>query len=231
MWSPRQVPLAIAAAIALMGCGSQGTPSGKADKAAASLTFAFRSIGPSGYIDQTLEVSNNATKGVRPTLKIVPLDAAGQRVPGITVQTAFGTDRGKVAVPARASVLDIVRFVGRRRYEVEDVRVSVRQATPADIAPQTEPVEVTRLAADGREVAADEPVQALRVDNPNSGPVVVRVVLVTYDLPPDGEPQHYESAISLPGRLQVAAEATRRVVLPTRLKGRAFGSVKAVPAE
>lgn len=48
-------------------------------------------------------------------------------MPDVEVRTAFGSDEGRLVVPADWAVLDVLRFEGPGAREVEDVAVRVRE--------------------------------------------------------------------------------------------------------
>jgi hypothetical protein len=181
------------------GCSSQPpAPDGS------SLSFEYQGRGPSGTIDQTLAIGNDSDVTLAPVLRLTALDADGRPMPGVTVTTVYGSDRGEVAVPAEGA-LDILRFAPEERIgEVVDVRAEVDSTSPTS-AEGGEPVEVSVLSGDGQESSKELPFAALSLDNPNPEAARVRVVHLVYDDPPPGRSQQVVSVILLAGPVEVPA--------------------------
>src|SRR3954470_4367803 len=89
------------------------------------LKFTYHAFGGEDYFDQTLEINNTGLHAVVPTLKITPLDRFGAEIPGLTVSSVFGSERGGRVLPSMWSDWDVLKFEGERASEVRDVRVEV----------------------------------------------------------------------------------------------------------
>jgi hypothetical protein len=205
-------------AISIVACGSTHT-----DRVRADLRFQFTSIAPSGFIDQTLWIENSGPKGVAPTLEFTPVDAAGNPVDGVVVQTAFGSDKGALVVPPGARVLDILRFSGEHRDDVEDVRVRATDTTEVDVSHLDHEISAERVARDGGDAGYGEPFERVVLRNPNPVAVSVRVLLLQFDPPPRGEPQQFVRARHITGLVRLAPRSRRTV----ELERTAVGSVQA----
>jgi hypothetical protein len=212
-------------AVALCGCGAPGGGTGAGPSE--DLEFAFRSLGGDDQIDQTLTIENRGDASVAPRLEITPLDGDDKPIAGLKVATAYGSDRGTHVVPGKAEVLDILRFEGARKRDVEGVSVRVASAeeVPA-VDPAPEEVEVERLGPDGNVVEYGEYHERLRILNPNDSPMPVRVVLIEYDMPPEGEAQQFVRVTPVTDLVEVPAGGESVQPLPAKLRDR-VGSVKA----
>lgn len=206
------------AALALASCGSDiGDP----------LSFKFDSKAPSGAIDQTLTLLNREHEAVAPVLDITPLDAAGRRLAGVAVHTAYGSDRGLVVVPARSLVNDVLTFRGRAAHRVRKVRVVIARRILVPGASAGDPPVVQRFDRNGTPVGTGARFDAFRVSNESASVVAARVVLLEYDHPAPGDPQQAIRVTSLTGLLKLAPRASRMFRLPAGLRDRAVGSLKA----
>jgi hypothetical protein len=219
----RRLPLAIAAALAIAGCGSSDAPERAPD--APDLRFAFELEAKPGFISQTLTIENPGDTSLAPVLELTALDAAGDPMPEVRVRTAYGSDEGRVVVPADWAVLDVLRFEGPGAREVEDVAVRVSSAEEVAIERRSEEPEVQRLDR-GRPVEYAGVFDAFRLTNPGDAEVKVRVVLIEYEDPPPGESQQWVRVTELAPLTTLAAGGKETIRLPARLRGRVIGSVK-----
>jgi hypothetical protein len=183
-----------------------------------ALAFEFQLDAPLGQISQTLTIENSGGTGLAPVLELTPLDASGEPIPGVTARTAYGSDRGEVVVPPYTAVLDVVRFDGRRKRDVEDVAVRGRRET-------AEEPEIQRLDH-GREVPYESFFDSVRVSNVDQVAIEIRVVLIEYEDPPPGESQQFIRATVLSSLLKLPPGAEKTLRLPRELRGRVIGSVK-----
>ena len=108
--------------LALVVAGGGG---GAQEPSPRDLTFEYRAYGGDDQIDQVLEITNDGTTAVVPTLDITPLDKSGQPIPGVKVSSAYGSERGERVVPAYFTDIDLLHFEGERAGDVRDVRVRV----------------------------------------------------------------------------------------------------------
>ena len=164
--------------------GSEDEP----DDATPVFATTFTRIAPQGYIDLSLEVSNPTDRPVTLTGRLVARDAAGDELPGVTVSSAYGIERGQLLLMPGGDV-DLVQLDGEGADQVADVTLEDVRQRPEDAAAAEEPIEVTGLGKDGRELTYDGAAIAARVDNPNSVAVRVRVVLLVLAAPKTGVPQ------------------------------------------
>ena len=63
-----------------------------------SVTAIYEDIGSPGYISQTVQFAYAGFGLIVFTAEYLPLDSAGDPIEGITVTTAFGSDKGTVAI-------------------------------------------------------------------------------------------------------------------------------------
>ena len=215
--------LAIAAALTIAGCGSSAAPERESD--APDLRFEFELLAGENEIDQTLTIENPGDASLAPVLELTAIDAAGDPMPAITVRTAYGSDQGRLVVPADWAVLDVLRFEGPGAREVEDVDVRVREADEVAIERPTEEAEVQRLDR-GRPVGYAGLFDAFRLTNPGDAEVKVRVALIEYENPPAGESQQWLRVTELAPLTSLAAGGRKTIRLPPRLRGGVIGSVK-----
>ena len=209
--------VAVLAALTIAACGQDVNP---------PLAFTFVSKGPTGSIDQTLTIRNREDAALAGVLAITPLDAAGKRLTGVAVHTAFGSDSGLVVVPAGALVNDVLTFRGPAAHRVREVDVTLTRTIPVSGVAVADAPSVQRLDRDGDPVGTDKPFASFRVSNDSAGAVAARVVLLEYDDPPPGQPQQAIRVTRLTGLLELAPRASRRISLPAGLRNRAVGSLK-----
>ena len=211
----------MAAALAIAACGGANEP---------DLAFDYQATAEPGYMDQTLAIENPGGTGLAPVLELTPLDASGEPIRGIRVRTAYGSDSGRVVVPPRTAVVDVLRFEGARARDVEDVRVAVREVDEVDAGTIAEAAVVQRLDRAGRPVEDFEPFHAFRVSNENDVEIDVRVVVIEWEDPPPGESQQAVRVTPVSSLLSIAPGGEETVRLPAGLRGRVVGSVKAYPS-
>jgi hypothetical protein len=220
---------AAAAVLAALALGACGGDSGASDEEPSSgdpsaLAFGFQLDAPLGQISQTLTIENRGGTGLAPVLELTPLDASGEPIPGVTAHTAYGSDRGEVVVPPYTAVLDVVRFDGRRKRDVEDVAVRVAKADEVAVESAEEP-EIQRLDH-GREVPYESFFDSVRVTNVDEVPIEIRVVLIEYEDAPPGESQQFIRATPLSSLLKLPAGGEKTLRLSRELRGGVIGSVK-----
>jgi hypothetical protein len=162
---------AVMAALALGACGGESGASDEEPRSGdpSALAFDFQLDAPLGQISQTLTIENSGETGLAPVLELTPLDASGEPIPGVTAHTAYGSDRGEVVVPPYTAVLDVVRFDGRRKRDVEDVAVRVAKADGVAAEAAGEP-EIQRLDH-GQEVHYESFFDSVRVTNVDRVPI------------------------------------------------------------
>lgn len=219
----RRLTLVIVATLTIAGCGSSDAPERSADTP--ELRFDFELESDPGFISQTLTIENPGASSLAPVLEFTALDAAGEPMPDIRVRTAYGSDKGRVVVPADWAVLDVLRFEGPGAREVEDVAVRVSRADEVAIERPSEEPEVQRLAH-GRPVEYADLFDSFRLTNPGDAEVKVRVALIEYEDAPEGESQQWVRVTQLAPLTTLAAGGEKTIRLPPRLRGRVIGSVK-----
>ena len=103
----------------------------------------------------------------------------------------------------------------------------VRNATLDELAIErpTEEAEIQRLDK-GRPVEYDHLFDSFRLTNPGDAEVDVRVALIEYELPPEGESQQWIRVTELAPLTTLAAGAKKTIRLPRQVRGRVIGSVK-----
>jgi hypothetical protein len=213
----------IVAAIAIGGCGLSDAT--ERPTAAPDLRFEFELLAGENEIDQTVTIENSGDTSLAPVLEYTPLDAAGEPMPDIQVKTAYGSDIGQLVVPADWAVLDVLRFEGRGARKVENVDVRVREADEIAIETPTEEPEIQRLDK-SRPVEYAHLFDSFRLTNPGDAEIDVRVALIEYELPPEGESQQWVRVTELAPLTTLPAGGEMTIRLPRPLRGRVIGSVK-----
>lgn len=188
-----QVAIAFMVVMTTIGC-SQGAQ-GKRETRADELSFTYHQVRPSGWMDQTLEIVNFGPSAAIPTLEITPVDRSGVALPGVTVSTAYGTDRGKVVVPAQATSLDVLVFTGSAAANVADVKVTVRGMAYVAFPAAPEDVEAQPVDNAGQPTSEFDPFDAVVLTNPTSKEVTVGLVCIIWKQPPPGQSQQAERVI------------------------------------
>lgn len=195
------------------------------------IAYEFESLGGENEMDQVLWLEHGADVGLAPKLALTPLDGEGDEIPGVKVHTAFGSDEGRLVIPPKAAVIDILRFSGKRARDVEDVELEVPSLERVETTePAPEAVDITRIDSKGRPFKAPDGggfFDAVRVDNPSAGSARVRVALIEWEDPPPGQPQQAARVTPLSDLLQVPGKDSKTITLPPELRGQVVGSVKA----
>jgi hypothetical protein len=160
---------------------------------ASSMSFQYNRITGKNLIDQQLVITNHNSRPVAPTLRFTPLDGAGHPVAGVTVTTAFGSDRGQVVVGT--SEIDILAFHGTDASAVRDVKVDVASLTAAQHAPVTRGLTDTFQDASGATVDRFSDFDKIILTNPNDADAALRIVYIVWDQPTD--PNASQQAVSV----------------------------------
>lgn len=193
----------------------------------------YEDIAPPGFIDQTVEFSNRTNVAIAVTAEFTALDIEGEPVPGITVATAFGSDRGLLVVPP-AGFYDILTFDGERVRDVTDVDIDVtamRNVEGFALVGEVEPIPIS----DGVEVTKFDVFSDIRVQNPSSSDIAVRIVCIDYDSPDPGEAQQAVEIIEVVDLISLPPKSTESVSVSSQFADRTaqlgFGcsSLKAHP--
>ena len=210
--------LAVVLAFLLAGCGL------------ADVDIAYEYSGSSGedQINQTIDVENRGKTSVAPELEITPLDKDGKEIDGLEVNTAFGIDEGRRVVPAGAVAYDVLQFEGSRERDVEDVEVVVMGAEEVELPKDAQDPEVLRYGRGGKPAEEyGDYFETFAIENEYDAPIAVRVVLIEYEDPPEGETQQFVRVTPLvDGLVRIGAGERSEHTLAPDLRGR-VGSVKA----
>jgi hypothetical protein len=219
-----RVATLLALTLALGGCTLMPTDESE-------LSFKYHAFGGEHVMDQVLEITNDGAGAVVPTLDITPLDGHGQPIDGLTVTSAFGSERGSRVLPAYFTDIDVLKFEGERAGQVRDVRVRVEKLEQVDYPAMDEEVSVERFD-DGRVVAAgDATFDAIELTNPNPDDVPVKVALIGWAAAPKGQPQQAEWVIPLSDDVVTVPARRRKLIrMPADLADRVVVSVKTYSA-
>jgi hypothetical protein len=179
------------------GCGLPGLGgSGHATSVipASSLSFHFQRIAGTDMMNQQLSITNHSGQSVVPTLRFTPVDGAEQPVAGVTVTTAYGSDRGQVVVGSKGG-LDVLAFHGVDASEVVDVKVDVTSLTVAKRIVVTRGLTIAFQDASGGTVDKFGDFDKVLLTNPNDIDATVRIVYIVWDQPTD--PKESQQAVSV----------------------------------
>ncbi|MFI1105852.1 hypothetical protein [Streptomyces melanogenes] len=205
------------------GCGLPSEVGREYGPASSDLSFSYTGISSEDEtINQTVSIHNTYLRSVVTLLSFTALDRAHQPMPQVKVTTVFGSDRGTLVSPYGYSY-DILRFSGPGQHEVADVRVKVDKvvaAAPRVVAGR-EPVTTQALDDAGHEVSRFDRFTKVRLTNPNTWPVHVRVTYLVYDQPPEGQSQQVVSATPIGGLTRVPSHGTTTI----EVKGEAATAV------
>ncbi|WP_344076338.1 hypothetical protein [Streptomyces crystallinus] len=204
------------------GCGLPSEAVGEYGPASSDLSFSYTGVSSEDEtINQTVSIHNTYRRSVVTLLSFTALDRAHQPMPQVKVTTVFGSDRGTLVSPYGYSY-DILRFSGPGQHEVADVQVKVDKVVAA--APRVvagEPVTTQALDDAGRDISRFERFSKVRLTNPNTWPVYVRVSYLVYDQPPKGQSQQVISATPIGGLTRVPSHGTTTI----EVKGEAATAV------
>ncbi|MEU9073930.1 hypothetical protein [Kitasatospora sp. NPDC048538] len=150
-------------------------------------TFEYRAHGGSGWIDQTLAITNPNAVDVAPVLAFTPVDADGRALRKVRVATAYGSDRGELVVHPDGG-FDVLNFSGPDADRVADVRVTVTKLLVLPAAGPSGYIEA-KPTRGGEAVSRFATFDAVVLENPHPEPVTRRVVHLVYDSPRPGASQ------------------------------------------
>lgn len=170
-----------------------------------SIAVSYEDIAPAGYIDQTATLSYSGQGVVVPTIRYTPVDAAGSPIEGVEVQTAFGSDRGLLALAAPGG-FDILSFHGARAPEVvavESAIVDTHQLSEATASPLGEPTPFR----ENEIVTKFDVFDSVEVENLGAGSAFVRVVCLVYNSPAVGEAQQADEVAQVVARFEVSGSS------------------------
>jgi hypothetical protein len=193
------------------GCGL--IPSGPGPQSP-PFEFLYQPTSGDDRMNQTLAITNLTSLSYAPILKLAAVDETGEELPSVTVSTVYGSDRAALVVPARTSIVDIMRFTGDRVDRVADVRATVIDALYVDYpAIATDPT-VTPLDASGVAVTRNDVFTRVRVNNDNDRPITIRLVYIIWDMPPEGRTQQAVRTEPIGDLVTVAAHGETEVSVP-----------------
>jgi hypothetical protein len=130
------------------------------------------------------------------------------------VTAVYGSDFGDQVVVPDLMAYDILRFTGRDVDSVVDVKVTVVKTHAVKFPHVKHLVEIERLDAAGRDAGSDRPFSAIRLHNPNTRPVRIRVMLLSFNDAPSGGPETVADTLEVGGLIQLAPGAVKTLELP-----------------
>ena len=213
------------------GCGL--VPTGRRSQPPV-FSFAYTPDSGDGYMNQLLQITHSGSRSVAPVLKLYAVDSSGVPLPEVTVTGVFGSDRGELVVPAGYGVVDVMQLTGEHVNRVADVRASVLRAPVVEYPTiTTEPV-VTPLDSTGVAVTRNDVFTRIRVSSDNDAPITVRLIYITWNVPPEGQTQQAERTepvgdlVTVPAHGQTDVKiAADDVAVIRRTSGTAPTSIKA----
>ncbi|MEV5570319.1 hypothetical protein AB0L06_09720 [Spirillospora sp. NPDC052269] len=173
-------------ALLAMMFGDLPTEQGVVRQRAGMLVFEYRADGPDAdFAGQTLTVRNYERLAVAPTLAYTAQDADGRDLPGVSVRTAFGSDRGLVVIAGRGAFREALAFDGPRAGDVRRVKVAVPGSRYAE-GPyrQTTQAEAFPIDRAGGRLELGHPFDRVRV--PLGGNGKARLICVVWEHRPTG---------------------------------------------
>src|SRR4051794_32837328 len=173
------------------------------------MSFKYTAFGGNDQIDQILDIHNDGLHAVAPVLKITPLDAYRQPIPGVTVTTAFGSDKGERVVASLFTDFDILHFEGERAGEVRHARVTITKLKQVRYPDMHEEVTVDRYQSGVKVDDFDAQFDAVKLTNPNGDALPIKVVLVAWRRTQKGEPQQFEWAIPIGPAVKVPGHGSK----------------------
>lgn len=170
--------------------------------------------------DQVLTITNNTDVSVLPSLTLVAHDVYGRPLPHVTVQGVNGIHLGTPMVPARGSLVELLRFDGPGSQDVGGVSVTLAGAEEVDHPALEGPVRVVMIDLDKRAVADPEDFWGIGIANPNPFLVTVRVSLVAFEDRVRDFPRQPVDVVTLQEDVDVASGSNEVIWLPEDVRGR-----------
>ena len=172
-----------------------------------TLTFTYVARSGKGFMDQQLLIGNDGGNAVTPFLSFAALNGAGERLPGVTVRTVYGSDHGGLVVlPGGGS--DVLIFDGPFADQVADVKVTVEGAPVVRFPSVRSEVEVTPVDGQGLSTTRDSRFAAVELTNTNDVPVTVRLIYVVWSNPGPGQTQQAETVTPLGNPIEVPGDGS-----------------------
>ena len=192
------------------------------------VTFTYTAFGGEDTIDQVLEVHNDGLHAITTKLQITPLDEFGATLDGVTVKTAFGTEKGEHVLPSLYTEGDFLKFEGERAGEVRKVRVKILDIDQVKYPEQSEPFTVEKYDDGGRVDKFAEEFDAVEIANPNDDDMKVKLVVIAWLEQKGDDPQQFDWAIPLEDPVEVPGKGKTMVPLPEDLTDISYVTVDAV---
>jgi hypothetical protein len=192
------------------------------------VTFKYTAFGGKDQIDQVLEIHNDGLHAITTELQITPLDQFGAEVEGVTVKTAFGTEKREHVLPSLYTEGDFLKFEGDRAKDVRDVRVKIIDLDQVKYPEQSEPVNVEKYDDGGRVDKFAEEFDSVELSNPNDDDMTVKLVVIAWLEQKGDDPQQFDWAIPLEDPVEVPGKGKKTVPLPEDLTDISYVTVEAV---
>jgi hypothetical protein len=209
-------------AVALTGCTVFPTEEDE-------MSFKYVPEGDEDDFDQTLEITNEGLNAVAPTLKITPVDIGGDPVDGVTVTTAFGSDRGRQVVASYMTETEVLRFEGERAEDVVDVKVEIEKLEQVDYPEFDDYFKVQRFDDDVA-VEQDKPFDTIELSNPNDKPMTMGLVLMAWEEAERNGLEQFAWSIPLDQVYTLPANGRGRFPMPEGLADEVVVTVVPFPA-
>jgi hypothetical protein len=170
--------------------------------------FTFHRITGPGLMDQQMEIVNYDSVAVVPRLRYTPVDSAGAPLDGVVATAAYGSNEGKMMVPARQSSFDVLAFTGRDVAKVAGVQVGIESLTmDLGFPAGAQLAQPQALDGEGQPTSKSGPFSAVKLTNPNAAPVTEGVVCIEWSQPLPGQPQQARAMVTL-GYVTIDAHAS-----------------------
>jgi hypothetical protein len=194
------------------------------------MSFKYTAFGGNDQIDQVLDINNDGLHAVAPVLQITPLDSNRRPIPGVTVTTAFGSDKGQQVIASLFEDFDILHFEGDRAGDVRHVRVTVKKLKQVRYPDMHQEVTADRYESGIKVEDFDGQFDTVKLTNPNGKDLPIKIVLIAWARTKKGEPQQFEWAIPIGPAVKVPAHGSKMVPLPSDLADISGVSVKTYSA-
>lgn len=175
-----------------------------------SLSFQYIADSGGDYIDQVVQIDNDGSDAVIPTLEFVALGKNGTPLPDVQVVSAFGSDKGNVVVPP-GGAWDIVEFVGAGRDDVADLKVTVVRSERTSYPYVENEPDTEALDDAGKEDDYFADFRSVLVTNDNDDPLQVRLAYVVWESDDSTGPQQFQEAVPIGGLVTVPAHSDTEV--------------------
>ncbi|MEU4217931.1 hypothetical protein [Actinoplanes sp. NPDC026623] len=171
------------------------------------LEFSYAARSGDDFADQQLLIRNGRGVPVAPILRFTALNGDGDTLPGVTVTTVCGSDRGSLVVLPHGSS-DVLIFGGPLADQVADVEVTVDDAPAVDFPSVDSAVEITAFDDEGLSTTGYSRISGVKVTNTNGLPVTVRLVYIVWTDPETGTAQQAETVTPVGDLITVPADGS-----------------------